>query len=202
MWWEEAARKGKAPPLEWPALSPLQPLRFRGQPPPAPEGDPRRAERIGSVRFGLDRFGLSPQGLNDMRLHRAVSFCCGSCLAMLCRKRFLFARHCRRSCLGTCRAADAVGWQCEGLSRGTQVGAAAEHSAFYSFTQETDGSGDVPGIAKRIRRRNRSLQPADVFQGSRGEISRTLSCMQLVGHTFSQDCQHCICGGRCRCTRA
>ena len=35
---EEAARKGKAPPLEWPALSPLQPLRFRGQPPPPPKG--------------------------------------------------------------------------------------------------------------------------------------------------------------------
>ena len=91
MWWEEAARKGKAPPLEWPALSPLQPLRFRGQPPPASEGGPRRAERIGSVRFGSDRFGRSPQGLNDMRLHRAVPFCCRSCLAMLCRKQLLVA---------------------------------------------------------------------------------------------------------------
>ena len=153
-------------------------------------------------RFGSDRSGRSPHGPKDERVHGAVSFRCMYYPVRLCREQLLLAWQCRRSVLGTCRLADAAGLQREGLSCRTQDGFVAEHSAFYSCTQETDGTVDVPGIAKSIRRRNRSLPAADVFHGSRGEVSGTLSCMQLVGHTFAQNCQHCVRGGGCRCTRA
>ena len=138
----------------------------------------------------------------DIRLRRAVLFCCRSYLVRRCREQLLLAWQSRCSVLGTCRQADAAGLQREGLSCRTQDGFVAEHSALYSCTQETDGTVDVPGIAKSIRRRTRSLPAADVFHGSRGEVSGTLSCMQLVCHTLSQNCQYCVRGGGCRCTRA
>ena len=139
-------RKGAATRVASPFSSPATPL-SRAAPPPPPEGGPRRAERIGSVRFA----GSARKVPQDIRLHRAVLFCCRSYLVRLCREQLLLAWQSRCSVLGTCRLADAAGLQREGLSCRTQDGFVAEHSAFYNCTQETDGTVDVPGIAKSIR---------------------------------------------------